>query len=97
MKHTYYDKHGKEILAGMTIQNKDGETERVFATVDAYGNDDLGVVATNPAYAERHPDCDIEYYSLSNYRMSEWEIADLPEHSDITTKSHKNRDKEAER
>ncbi len=74
MKHTYHDKHGKEILAGMTIRHEEGETEQVFATADAYGDDDLGVMATNPAYADRHPDCDIEYYSLSNFRMSEWEI-----------------------
>lgn len=76
MKHTYHDKHGKEILAGMTIRHEKGEMEQVFATVDAYGDDDLGIMATNPAYAERHPGCDIEYYSLSNFRMSEWEIVE---------------------
>ena len=76
MKFTYQDKHGKDILAGMTIRHDNGDTEEVVATVDAYGNDDLGVMATNPAYAARHPDCDIEYYSLSNFRMSEWEIVE---------------------
>lgn len=76
MKHTYQDKHGKEILAGMTIRHENGETELVYATVDAYGADDLGVMATNPAYAKLHPDRDIEYYPLSNFRMSEWEIVE---------------------
>lgn len=74
MKNTYNDKHGKKILAGMTIRHDEGETELVYATVDGNGNDDLGVMATSRAYIERHPDCDIEYYSLSNFRMSEWEI-----------------------
>jgi len=74
MKHTYHDKRGREILAGMTIRHDNGDSEKVYATTDAFGDDDLGVMATNPAYAALHPDCDIEYYSLSNFRMSEWEI-----------------------
>ena len=76
MKHSYKDKHCSEIHAGMTIQHDNGDTETVYATTDAYGDDDIGVMATNPAYAARHPDCDIEYYSLSNFRMSEWEIVE---------------------
>ena len=46
MKHTYHDKNGKEILAGMTIRHDNGETEMVYATVDAYYDDDIGVMAT---------------------------------------------------
>ena len=74
MKHTYRDKHGQAIQAGVTIRHDNGETELVYATMDSYGNEDLGVMATSKAYAERHPDCDIEYYSLANFNMSEWEI-----------------------
>lgn len=70
----YKDKHGKGILAGMTIRHDNGDTELVYDTTDGNGDEDLGILATNPAYAERHPDCDLEYYSLSNFRMSEWEI-----------------------
>ena len=76
MKFTYQDKHGKDILAGMTIRHDNGDTEEVVATVDAYGNDDLGVVATNPAFAEAHPTWPTECYSLSNFRMREWEIVE---------------------
>ena len=76
MKHAYHDKHGKKILAGMTIRHDEGETEMVYATMDAYGNEDLGIMATNPDYAKHHPDCDIEYYSLANFRMSEWKIVE---------------------
>ena len=76
MKRTYHDKNGKEILAGMTIRHDNGETEMVYATVDAYYDDDLGVMATNPEYAERYPDCDIEYYPLSEFNMAEWEVVE---------------------
>lgn len=74
MKHTYYDKHGQEINAGMTIRHENGETELVYATVNSYGDEDLGICATNPDYATRHPECDIEYYSLSDFDTAEWEI-----------------------
>ncbi len=70
----YKDKHGEEILAGMTIRHESGDTELVYDTTDGYGDEDLGILATNHAYAERHPDCDLEYYSLSNFDMREWEI-----------------------
>lgn len=71
----YYDKHGKEIKAGMTIQHDNGSTEEVFAVVDQYFNDDLGVLASNPDYLKRHPDAEIEYYSLRSFNTSkEWEI-----------------------
>lgn len=76
MKYTYYDKHGRKILAGATIRHDNEDTEKVYATTNAYGDDDLGVMATNPAYAARHPDCDIEYYSLSNFSTDEWEIVE---------------------
>lgn len=74
MKRTYQDKNGQEILAGMTIRHDGGETEKVYDTTDAEGNEDLGVMATNPEYAKLHPECDIEYYPLSEFDMSEWEI-----------------------
>ena len=77
MAKIYLDKHGEAIQPGMTIRHDNGETDEVFATVDAYGEDDMGVLASNPAYLERHPEADIEYYSLSNFDMSEWEIVHI--------------------
>ena len=70
----YLDRHGDEIMAGMTLRHRNGDTEMVYATTDAYGNDDLGVSATNPVFLERHPDWDEEYYSLSSFDLKEWEI-----------------------
>ncbi len=70
----YFDKHGTEIEAGMTIRHDSGDTEKVYATVNSCGDDDLGVMATNPVWLERHPDWDIEYYPLNQFNMSEWEI-----------------------
>lgn len=58
----YNDKHDEEILAGMTIRHDNGETQIVYATTDRYGDDDLGILATNPAYVDLHPFCDLEYY-----------------------------------
>lgn len=74
MKRSYQDKHGMTICAGMTIRHDNGDTEKVVATTDAYGDEDLGVIATNQAFAEMHPYWPTECYSLSNFRMSEWEI-----------------------
>ena len=74
MKHSYHDKHGNKILAGMTIRHGDGDVELVYATTDADGDEDLGIMATNPDYAKHHPKCDIKYYSLSSIRIREWEI-----------------------
>ena len=76
MKHTYKDKHGKEIRAGMTIRHDNGDNELVYNTMDAYGDDILGILATNPDYIKYHPDCELEYYPLSNFDMREWEIVE---------------------
>lgn len=71
---TYRDKNGDEIRAGMKIRHNNGEVEEVYATEDRYGNDDLGISATNPAYAARHPDHEPEYYALWAFDLREWEI-----------------------
>ena len=70
----FTDKHGTPIQAGMTIRHDNGDTEKVYATTTASGDESLGVMATNPAYLKRHPDCEIEYYDLSNFNLKEWEI-----------------------
>ncbi len=75
----YVDKNGVEIEAGMHIQMADGSVELVHATTDAYGNADLGINASNEDYLERHPYAQREYYSLSNFNMSEVEVIDQTE------------------
>lgn len=75
MTYRFYDKHGEEIKAGMTIRHDSGKMEKVYATTDHYGAHSLGIMATNPEYLKRHPDAELEYYDLSNFiPMSEWEI-----------------------
>ena len=66
----------KLIEAGMHIRFDDGSVELVYATVDAYGNDNLGINASNEEYMKRHGlgEYDREFYPLSNFRMSEVEI-----------------------
>ena len=76
----YFDKHGAEIKAGMYITLGEGcEPDLVYDTVDAYGNPDLGVNASNEAYLERNPFASREFYSLSNFDMREVEICDQVE------------------
>lgn len=80
----YVDKNGIEIKAGMTIQMADGSHELVYDTQDAYGNADLGINASNEEYLERHPFASREYYSLSNFDMSEVEVISQNESMGLT-------------
>ena len=80
----YVDKNGIEIKAGMTIQMADGSHELVYDTQDAYGNADLGINASNEEYLERHPFASREYYSLSNFDMSEVEVISQNEAMGLT-------------
>ena len=80
----YVDKNGIEIKAGMTIQMADGSHELVYDTQDAYGNVDLGINASNEEYLERHPFASREYYSLSNFDMSEVEVISQNESMGLT-------------
>ena len=80
----YVDKNGIEIKAGMTIQMADGSHELVYDTQGAYGNADLGINASNEEYLERHPYASREYYSLSNFDMSEVEVIDQNEAMGLT-------------
>ena len=43
----YFDKHGTEIQAGMMIRHDDGSIDKVYATMDFFGNMDLSVNASN--------------------------------------------------
>lgn len=66
----YFDKNGKQILAGMTIQHDDGDVELVYAS-----DDDLGVNASN----EKHisfAEYKREIYPLYQFNLKEWVIID---------------------
>ena len=70
----YFDKNGKEIKSGMKIQMEDGSIEMVYDTVDAYGNPNLGINASNEAFLEAYPNWAREYYSLSMFKQSGIEV-----------------------
>jgi len=81
----YTDKNGNEIKAGMKILMDDGSIEEVFATMDQYGNPDLGINASNEDYMRINeiPEEMREYYSLYNFSPRDMEI--IPEKEKIIT------------
>lgn len=71
----YFDKHGKQIFAGMMIKDDGGNIDKVFpCSVD--GSDDpedadLGIDAVNwDSPAAREP----MFYPLRNFDLNEYEI-----------------------
>ena len=80
----YFDCNGDEIQAGMHISMEDGSVEEVFATMDAYGNEDLSINASNEAYLVLHPFAPREYYSLSNFNPHRVEIVEQKETMELT-------------
>jgi hypothetical protein len=75
----YFDKHGKQIFAGMTIRHDNGETEKIYVcgNSDKLEND-LGINASNPDfYGEEDNENFIpcEFYPLYQFDTEEeWEI-----------------------
>lgn len=65
MRHTYYDKNGREIKDGMTMRHDDGDIEVVVATTDGDGDEGLGFSCS------KH-----EAYPLYEFNLDEWEIVD---------------------
>lgn len=66
----YEDKNGKIIVIGNVIKHDSGDTENVYGCGDC----DLGVNASNEAYLKRNPEAKREFYPLSQFDLSEWEI-----------------------
>lgn len=64
LHYQYFDRNGAPINEGDLIQLDDGSIKRVYRADNAVGDTDFGIMATNPAYLARHPNADIEYYSL---------------------------------
>ena len=48
----YFDKNGIEITEGCKIKYENGNIKTVYAWSDIFGNEGLGVDATNPAWIE---------------------------------------------
>lgn len=72
--HQYFDKNGNEIQAGMTLRRDSGEEEKVYDCSDASGTANLGFLASNPWFLQLHPDWATEYYPLSQFDLTKWEI-----------------------
>lgn len=70
----YFDKNGAEILAGMTLRHCGGDVKKVYECGDEFGNGNLGFSASNPNFLKLHPDWPTEYYPLSQFNLTEWEI-----------------------
>lgn len=76
----YKDQNGNPIREGMMLLFSDGTYEKVFATVNSYGEDDLGINASNEDYLRAHGlgEMDREYYSLSNFSAKDMLIVSEP-------------------
>lgn len=70
----YYDKKGQEISDNSILRMEDGTLEHVYRCQDQEGEEDLGINASNEAYLRNHPDAEREYYSLSNFDLSQCEV-----------------------
>lgn len=76
----YKDQNGNPIREGMMLLFSDGTYEKVCATVNSYGEDDLGINASNEDYLRAHGlgEMDREYYSLSNFSAKDMLIVSEP-------------------
>jgi len=82
----YYDSKGTEIQADMFLRFPSGNVERIYATMDADGNPDLGINASNDAYMQRHglTEADREFYPLSSIDLYGTEVCKPELGQDIT-------------
>lgn len=72
----YLDKNGTEIKAGNYLFFPDGRIEKVYACMDKYGNEDLGINASNESFMRAHglDECEREFYSLSSFNVKETKV-----------------------
>lgn len=73
----YFDKNGKEIIAGMRLIMPDGHLEPVYETVDQHGDPDLGISASDEEFLKKHPQQEREFYSLSQLHLADIEICPM--------------------
>ena len=76
MSCTFTDKNGVEIAPGMILRHDNGDTEKVYETIDAFGQNSLGFLASNPAFLQHHPDWEPEYYGLEQFNLKEWTVVE---------------------
>lgn len=83
----YHDKNGTEIKEGMFLVSGNGHIEKVYATMDADGNPDLGINASNDAYLHRqYPGMEEAYREF--YPLSKCELKDMMVCSPEQTEGH---------
>lgn len=70
---TYKDKHGAVIKEGDEIMHKGGQLGFVVACSGPDG-EDLGISASNQDYMDAHPQAEEQFYPLSEFFLSDWEI-----------------------
>lgn len=61
----YYDCDGELIQPGHILCSPDYMRRKVYKCVDQNGNEDLGILATNPNFLIHHQDWPVEFYSLN--------------------------------
>lgn len=70
----YRDKNGDLIRYGLYLIDPDGREHKVEKTSWQNGDEDLGICITNPDFLKNHPHAELEYSSLSQFNLSEWQI-----------------------
>ena len=86
----YKDQNGNPIREGMMLLFSDGTYEKVYATVNSYGEDDLGINASNEDYLRAHGlgEMDREYYPLSNFSAKDMLVISEPAISQEEPQKH---------
>lgn len=72
----YKDCDGELIQPGHVLLCPDGNRRKVYRCTDCNGNEDLGILATNPNFLKNHPDYDLEFYSLHSLDFFRCAIVD---------------------
>ena len=70
----YRDKNGILIRYGVWLIDPEGKEYKVEETSWQDGKKDLGICITNPDFLKNHPYAELEYSSLSQFDLSEWQI-----------------------
>lgn len=64
-KDKYMDCDGELIQSGHILLCPDDIHRKVYKCTDQNWHEDLGILATNPAFLQHHPDWPLEFYSLN--------------------------------
>lgn len=74
----YFDSKGTEIQVDMYLRVPSRGVEKIYATMDAEGNPNLGINASNDAYIRLHglTEADLEFYPLSSIDLYGIEVCE---------------------